>query len=201
MSDDKALRAYRMYLAVKLHFMSDNYDITKNRDHVRVSRDKFTERNQNLLYEKFADRFEKRSEMAQYLVANFAYGAWGNTDIIYGTAEAETNHKTWIRRKQSIVQVFKTDLSRLGLDYETKGLSFEDDFNSSLPHAFQLFLGNHITIETLVIIDAFHPFLDKWKKKMGVMWKDELRRVIKTKPFVSGFNSAEAYFLEWKDEH
>lgn len=201
MSNDKALSAYRMYLAVKLHFMSDSYDITKSRDNVRVSRGKFDERNQHALYEKFADRFERKSDMAQYLVANFAYGAWGNTDIIYGTAEAESNHKTWIRRKQSMTQVFKTDLNRLALDYETKDIKFLDDFNSSLPHAFQLFLGNHITIETLALIDKFHPYLEQWKGQLGVMWKDELRRIIKAKPFISANDAMKPIFVEFKEEH
>jgi len=204
MSSNKAISAYRMYLAVKLHFMTDKYDITDSRDHIRVSYKKFDERNQSSLYEKFADKFDKKSEMAQYLIANFAYGAWGNTDIIYGTSESDQNLKEWNRRKESITQIFKNDLSKIRLYYETNEIKFLPDIQSkfpTIPHLFQMFLGNHITIETLVMLDKFHPFLDTWKITIGNLFSDDIRRIIKTKPFVK-FDEAKVkpIYLEFIQE-
>ncbi len=188
MSSNKALNAYRMYLAAKLHFTTDKYDITEFHAKVRVSRKAFDERNQCSLYEKFADKFDSKLEMAQYLIANFAYGAWGNTDIVYGTAESDQNFKEWNRRKQSLTQVFKTDLSKIKLEWETNNmLPLIHDLNSEfprVPHLFQMFLGKHITLETLIIIDRFNPFLETWKKNMGQLFQEEIRRIIKTKPFI-----------------
>lgn len=188
MSNDKALNAYKMYLAAKLHFMSDTYDVTKFNSKVRVSRTKFDERNQNILYEKFADKFDTRLEMAQYLIANFAYGAWGKTDIIYGTAEADQNYKEWNRRKQSRTQVLKNDLSKIKLEWEVNNMTpFIDDLESKfprIPHLFQMFIGNRITLETLVILDKYHPYLSNWKQNMGHLFQDEIRRLIKSKPFI-----------------
>lgn len=176
-----------MYLAVKLHFMSDNYNITDHKDHVRVSYKKFAERNQQSLYEKFADRFATKQEMAQYLIANFAYGAWGNTDIVYGTAEADQNIAEWHRRKQSITQVLKNDLSKIRLHCESNDIKIVTDIESkfpNIPQLFQMYLGNHITIETLVMLDKYHPFLDNWNQNLGALFKDEIRRVVKVRPFV-----------------
>jgi hypothetical protein len=188
MSNEKALNAYKMYLAAKLHFMSDTYDVTKFNSKVRVSRTKFAERNQISLYEKFADKFDTRLEMAQYLIANFAYGAWGKTDIVYGTAEADQNYKEWNRRKQSLTQVFKNDLSKIKLEWEMNNISsFQEDLQSTfprIPNLFQMFIGNRITLETLVILDRYNPFLDNWKKNMGHLFQDEIRRLIKSKPFI-----------------
>jgi|688.fasta_scaffold52601_7 hypothetical protein len=188
MSSNKALNAYRMYLAAKLHFTTDKYDITEFHAKVRVSRKAFDERNQCSLYEKFADKFDSKLEMAQYLIANFAYGAWGNTDIVYGTAESDQNFKEWNRRKQSLTQVFKTDLSKIKLEWETNNmLPLIHDLNSEfprVPHLFQMFLGKHITLETLIIVDRFNPFLETWKKNMGQLFQEEIRRIIKTKPFI-----------------
>lgn len=187
MSNAKAINAYRMYLAVKLHFMSDNYNITDHKDHVRVSYKKFDERNQHSLYEKFADRFSTKQEMAQYLIANFAYGAWGKTDIVYGTAEADQNMSEWNRRKQSITQVLKNDLSKIRLHFESNDIKIVPDIESkfpNIPQLFQMYLGNHITIETLVMMDKYHPFLDNWKQNLGTLFKDEIRRVVKVRPFV-----------------
>jgi hypothetical protein len=187
MSNAKAINAYRMYLAVKMHFMSDNYNITEHRGNIRVSYKKFDERNQQSLYEKFADKFSTKQEMAQYLIANFAYGAWGNTDIVYGTAESDQNHKEWLRRKQSITQILKNDLSKIKLHYESNEVKFDPDVSSTFPNIAELlkmYLGKHITLETVIILDKYHPFLDSWKQSMGSLFVDEIRRIVKARPFV-----------------
>lgn len=188
MSNTKALNAYRMYLAAKLHFMTDKYDITECHAKVRISNKAFNERNQASLYEKFSDRFDTKLEMAQYLIANFAYGAWGNTDIVYGTAESDANYKEWNRRKQSLTQVFKTDLSKIRLEWETEQHPpFLENMTAAfptMPQLFQMYMGKRITLETLVILDRYHPFLDGWKTGMGSLFEDEIRRLVKARPFV-----------------
>lgn len=201
---DRAHRAYQMYLAVKLHFMSDSYDITKHRGRVRNTKGNFIEKNREHLYLKFADKFDNKQEMAQYLIANFAYGAWGSTDIISGSSESDANFKEWNRRKQSMTQIFKQDLSKIRLEFETNNISFVEDLNSKfpkIPALFQMFLGKHITLETLVIVDRFHPFLDNWKTNLGKLFKDEIRRVVKAKPFVKFDESkVKPIFMEFMQE-
>ena len=54
----------------------------------------------------------------------------------------------------------------------------------SIPYLFQMFIGNHITLETLIIIDSLHPYLHIWKKNMDNLFGDELRRLVKSKRFV-----------------
>lgn len=205
MSNSKALSAYRMYLAVKLHFMTDSYDVTDSKGSVRISKKKFDERNQTSLYEKFADKFSSKKEMAQYLISNFAYGAWGNTDIVYGTSESDLNYKEWNRRKESITQIFKNDLSKIKLEYETNNMKFLPDLTSKfpkVPHLFQMYLGKHITIETLVIMDKVYPFLDTWKQNMGSLFEEDIRRIIKTKPFVKfDEKKIKPLFLEFVEEY
>lgn len=188
MSSDKALNAYRMYLAAKLHFTTDKYDLMEFHSKVRVSRKAFDGRNQHSLYEKFADKFDTKLQMAQYLIANFAYGAYGNTDIVYGTAESDANYKEWQRRKESLTQIFKNDLSKIRLEWEMNELQ---PFNENLvvafpniPHLFQMYIGKHITLETLIILDRMNPFLETWKSNIGELFKDEVRVLIKSKPFV-----------------
>ena len=188
MSNDKALNAYRMYLAAKLHFTTDKYDITEFHAKVRVSRKSFDERNQHALYEKFADKFDTKLEMAQYLIANFAYGGYGSTDIVYGSAEADANYKEWRRRKESLTQTFKNDLSKIRLEWETNNIQpFSDNMVvqfPNVPHLFQMYIGKHVTLETLVILDRMNPYLESWKTNIGQLFKDEVRVLIKSKPFV-----------------
>lgn len=201
---EKAHKAYQMYLAVKLHFMSDSYDITKHRGRVMTNKAKFGEQNRENLYLRFSDKFDNRQQMAQYLIANFAYGAWGNTDIVAGTSEADKNFTEWNRRKQSMTQVFKNDLAKIRLHCETNEVDFNKDIQSKfpqIPNLFQLFLGNHITLETLIIIDRFNPFLDNWKQNLGNLFKDEIRRIIKARPFVKFDESkVQPIYLEFMQE-
>jgi hypothetical protein len=193
-----------MYLAVKLHFMSDKYDITKHRGRVITSKTKFSDNNREHLFNKFADKFDNKQQMAQYLIANFAYGAWGNTDIVYGTSEADENFKEWNRRKQSITQVFKQDISKIRLHFERNNMKFLPDLDSKfprIPDLFQLYLGKHITLETLIILDNHHPFLDNWKVNLGGLFTDEIRRVIKARPFVKfDRNKTETIYMEFIQE-
>lgn len=202
---NKALSAYRMYLAVKLHFLTDKYDLSEHNARVRINTKTFQERNQESLYAKFAERFDDKAEMAQYLVSNFAYGAWGNTDIIYGTAESEHNHKEWKRRKDSITQVFKNDLSKIRLEWEKNNLSkFTEDLTAEdlrVPHLFQMFIGNHITLETMIIIDDLHPYLQHWKKCIGSLFADDIRRMIKAKRFIKyDVSKVKPFFMELVEE-
>lgn len=167
--------------------MSDKYDITKHRGRVMTSKSSFAYSNKKFLFNKFADKFDNKQQMAQYLIANFAYGAWGNTDIVYGTSESDENFKEWNRRQQSMTQIFKQDLSKIRLHFETNNMSLESDLDAKFPRVpdlFQLYLGKHITLETLVILDNHHSFLDNWKTNLGSLFSDEIRRVIKARPFV-----------------
>jgi hypothetical protein len=65
-----------------------------------------------------------------------------------------------------------------------------------------MFLGNHITIETLVIIDSLHPYLNNWKQNLGKLFEDDIRRIIKVKPFVK-FDSKKIkpIFVEFSEEN
>lgn len=184
--------------------MSESYDITKHKGRVRNTRENFIEKNREHLYLKFADKFDNKQEMAQYLIANFAYGAWGSTDIINGSSESDAFFKEWNRRKQSMTQIFKQDLSKIRLHFETNHIKLEDDLNAkfpTVPNLFQMFLGKHITLETLIIMDNHHPFLDNWKTNLGSLFSDEIRRVIKSRPFVKfDRNKTEPIFMEFTKE-
>jgi hypothetical protein len=47
-------------------------------------------------------------------------------------------------------------------------------------------MGNHITFETMRILDDYVEYLDEWKKEdsLALLWNDEMRRIKKAKGFV-----------------
>ena len=179
-------KAYRYYLAIKLHFTTDKFDVFKNRGNVRGTREAFNARNDRYIFEKLATKRPDDKEIIQFFVSNFAYG---KDTAIYAGQEAEDNYQIWQKRKQSITKIFIDDLSALLHTIDVNKLKHTAIFEfteNEYPVALKMFLGGKITIETLRIIDDFTGVIEKWKNHPTVryIWDDEIRRVIKLTGFV-----------------
>ena len=179
-------KAYRYYLAIKLHFTTDKFNVFENRGNVRGTREAFNVRNDRYIFEKLARRFPEDREIIQYFVSNFAYG---HDTAIYDGQSADENFTVWTKRKQAITKTFIDDLATLLTYIEKHKLKYNAIFeftDSEYPVALKLFVGGQISIETLRIIDDFYPLLDKWNTNTSIkyIWLDELRRIKKLTGFV-----------------
>jgi len=179
-------KAYRYYLAIKLHFTTDKFNVFENRGNVKGTREAFNARNDRYIFEKLAMKRPNDKDIIQFFVSNFAYG---NDTAIYAGQEAEENYQEWQRRKQSVTKIFIDDLANMITYIETNKLKHSALFNfteNEYPVALKMFLGRKIAIESLRIIDDLTGILDKWKDNPTVkyIWDDELRRVIKLTGFV-----------------
>ena len=179
-------KAYRYYLAIKLHFTTDKFNVFENRGNVRGTREAFNARNDRYIFEKLAKRFKEDKDIIQFYVANFAYG---HDTAIYAGQEADDNYNIWLKRKQSISQIFIDDLATILTYIETNKLKYNAIFeftDSEYPVALKLFVGGKISIETLRIIDDVYPIIDTWEINTSIkyIWQDELRRIKKLTGFV-----------------
>ena len=179
-------KAYRYYLALKLHFNSEKFNVFENRGNVKGSREAFNARNDRYIFEKLARKFVNDREIIQFFVANFAYG---NESAIYAGQEADDNLAEWNRRKQSITKIFIDDLASLLTYVEINKLPTSSifDFNfNEYPAALKLFLGGKISIETLVIINELDHIVEHWLDNPTVqhIWSNELLRIKKLIGFV-----------------
>lgn len=179
----EAFKVYRYYLAIKLHFTSDKYDVIESKGVIKCSREAFSRRKDHYLFEKLGRRFDKDLELIQYLISNFAYG---NGVVIYNEDDATENWKTWDKRKQSITNVFKNDLDFIHLQIEKHKLNPQQVFNSndSNPYLLKWFLSGDVTVETMCLLDDNRSYLNSWKDKLGLLFGKELRIISKCKPFV-----------------
>jgi len=196
-------KAYRYYLAIKLHFTTDKFNVFNNRGNVRGTREAFNARNDRYIFEKLATKHPVDKEIIQFFVANFAYG---KDTAFYGGAEAEDNFLEWNRRKQSITKVFIDDLATILTHIETNKLSHSSILNfvdSEYPVVWNLFLGGKISIETMRIIDDFENVVDEWLEHSYIkyIWDDELRRIKKLTGFVKYDRiKLEKIFTHFKEE-
>lgn len=179
-------KAYRYYIALKLHFTSEKFNVFENRGNVKGSREAFNARNDRYIFEKLARKFSNDRDIIQFFVANFAYG---NESAIYAGQEADDNLVEWNKRKQSISRIFIDDLASLLTYVEINKLPTSSifDFNSNeYPAALKLFLGNKISIETLVIVNELDHIVEHWLDNTSVqhIWGNELLRIRKLIGFV-----------------
>ena len=109
---------YRLYLAIKLHFTTKNYDIVKYRFKVRVKEETFRKRKDLVSIKKLA-RDYSRDEIINFLVANFVSGEkWGGLFDV----DAARRYEEWQNRKVKREYQFQQDVDRIILEMEKENI-------------------------------------------------------------------------------
>ena len=178
-------KAYRYYVALKLHFTTDKFNVFENKGHVKGSYETFNARNDRHLFDKLARRFDSDQDLIQFMVSNFVYG---NPNMVYNQEEAEQNYTEWKRIKESITKLFQDDLNTLELEVQKNKYSLEQIFNctnNDFPIIIKLYLGKRINPQTISIISDIYEPIAEWKNDatMGLILENELRILYKIKGF------------------
>jgi len=180
-----AFQVYKYYLALKLHFTTDKYDVIKQRGKVRASRQAFAKRSDLFSINKIAKNYSDE-EVANFLIANFVSGdRWGGVF----DADARETYLSWKKRIESLSYIFTKDLDNLILEMEQNNLSFDDLFlisKNTHPYIIKAYLRKSISIETLVILDNLLGLIEKYDAAVEdtVLYPDISRLVKKYKPFL-----------------
>lgn len=148
---------YKLYLALKLHFTTEKYDITKTRGAVKASEKAFLKRKDIIAMRKLARDYKKK-EIIDLLVANFVSGdKWGG---MFDTRSAEV-YQEWKARKARRDYQFEQDIELIKLEMEKESISNPFVADSG-QHAlvYRLYLGKKISIETLVLLDKLFKMSD-----------------------------------------
>ena len=176
---------YKMYLALRLHFTTDNYDVILQKGRVRASRQAYAKRKDLFSIRKIAKSYSDE-EVANFLVANFVSGdRWGGMFDL----EAGQRYKEWKMRVESLSYNFEQELDNIVNDLEESNLKIEDIFTVSKgqhPYIIKAFLRNTISIETLVILERLNKFTERFDRDINdtVVWPDVSRLIKKYKPFL-----------------
>ena len=93
-----AYKVYRYYLALRLHFTTDQYDVVKQSGRVKASKQAFYKRKDLPAIRKVAETYSDH-EVVNFLVANFVSGdRWGG---VFDT-DAKQRYTQWKKRLESI---------------------------------------------------------------------------------------------------
>ena len=180
-----AFQVYKYYLALKLHFTTDKYDVIKQKGKVRASRQAFAKRSDLFAINKIAKKYSDE-EVANFLIANFVSGdRWGGVF----DADARETYLEWKKRIEGLTYTFNRDLDNLELEMEQNNLSIENLFSvskDSHPYIIKAYLRKSITIETLVILDKILNLIEKYDTEVNdtIVYPDISRLVKKYRPFL-----------------
>ena len=177
-------RAYRYYMAVKLHFTTDKYNVFETRGNVKGSEEAFLARNDRYIFERIARKHQTDQNVIRYFVANAMYG---NDACVYDESSAEDNLQEFTRRKESLTRIFENDLNEVVLQKEKNNLSRKQIFEFNLdsyPLLLKMYIGKKVTVETMFILSKINGYLKMWSHNSMLLWGDEIRRIEKCEGFV-----------------
>jgi len=196
MSND-SYEAYKLYLAVKLHFTSNSYDFFKHNAKVNSSFNSFLKRNDRFFFYKLTTKYNKE-ELLDYYVCNF----FNNSKTWIGNlirADGETNYTKWKKFNQSFTYNFRSDCLLLNNTISNDSISFDDLFrisNGQHPRLLRLLLSGQVSVQTLIILDKILSFIKNWDKEIAetVIWPEKSFKIAKLKPFVN-YNLTKCKFI------
>ena len=175
-----SFQVYRTYLALRLHFTNDNYDIFQMEGRVKASKNAFLKRKDLLSIERLARKYSEH-EIIDFLVANFVSGdRWGG---IFDQDAHET-YLTWLGRQERLTYMFTQDI-----DFLSEKSSYWNDLvdvsSSSHPYIIKAFLGNNISVESLTIVNIVtNKNLTNLNLADTFIWPDLKRLILKYTPFL-----------------
>lgn len=174
-------RAYQHYIALKSHYSKDAFSVFET-PLVPIPEATFLKRNDRGLWDKLARDYG--TEILNFMVSNMAYG---NTGFLYNPEDSHMYYTNWIRTKQSITKVFEDEVTAIA---ETSiNLKIPSDkllnFDSVSPPALlNMYLGKHVSLETMVILNSELNYINDWKGQMSSFFTDEIRRIDKSQKFI-----------------
>ena len=192
----EAYDVYRLYMAMKLHFTTESYDISKTKGMVKDCRNAFMKRKDILAFRKLGEKYSKR-EIIDLLVANFTRG-----DKYGGVFDSETEeaYEQWKIRQQKLTYIFTQDIISIITESEKTGQDPFTSNNGTHPIVVRLYLGGKISLETLIILDKLFDFrysIDN-SLQLDFVWKDISLLIKKYRIFIR--IDREKYMSIWNKE-
>ena len=177
-----AFEAYKIYTAVKNHFVLDSYDYFKYNKKINLSYDSFLKRKDKIFFAKLGKR--KEDYLEDFLVANFLY----DPKIWIGellSEESETRYKDWKRKQESLTYVFKNEVEFMeGWDSNQLNMWFDVDLESH-PKIIRMYLRKEISLETLTILNSILNFMKQYDAQIkDPIYKEVSKLCRKYQPFL-----------------
>ena len=181
MTSREGYDAYTLYLGIKLHFHSKDYDFVKYNGKVKSDINSFLKRKDKYHFGKLFKTHKQ--ELQDFYIANLSLkDSWAG-DLLDN--ECVKVYKEWKRRNQKLSYLFETEVSDL---LRKKNINKVLEVkNGQHPILLKEFLGKKISLETMCILDEIIGFTKDWERLISenLVYPDVQNRINKYKSFVS----------------
>ena len=179
--------AYRLYLAIKLHFTTPNYDYFRHNAKVNSSLNSFLKRNDRFFFHKLATKYG--DDLMMYFVSNFVDRpkTWVG-DLV--RADGDTIYNKWKKYNESFSYNFRNDCVLVRNVIDGNNIRFDDVFSvdsGQHPRLLRLLLSGKVSIQSVIIFDKILSFINRWDKeiKETIIWPEKSFKIAKLRPFVN----------------
>jgi len=178
--------AYRLYVAIHLHFTTNNYDYFKYNGATTITQSNFLHIQDKHTFYKLSRTYPIHKDLEQFYVAQYVHSLIGkdSKDVRYKflNPESRTNYLKLCKNLQALTRLFKDDYNKI-LENIPKDEIFQ--IKNNLSKLFQLFVNGMIQIETLVILNSKVSFVPYWDKNLkSIFWESCSHRIKKYEPWV-----------------
>jgi len=181
MTSREGYDAYTLYLGIKLHFHSKDYDFIKYNGKVKSDINSFL--NRKVKYH-FGKLFKThKQELQDFYIANLSLKDLWAGDLLDN--ECVKVYKDWKNRNQKLTYLFETEVADLLRKRNiNKVLEVK---NGQHPILLKEFLGKKISLETMCILDEIIGYTNDWERLISenLVYPDIQNKINKYKSFVS----------------
>ena len=167
-------QAYQEYLALKSHFNTKSYDYVKYQGKVAASLESFEKRKDCYFFTKLA----KHPDLHTFLIANFLHNTAAHSQQLT-SKEAQQIYLKYKKQAESLSYVFGQELNKLDPNLKAN-LKVEDGKH---PLLFRLYLGEEISLQTLLIVLRLTEYLEVWNKELtdrfDIVWDTSKVKIYK----------------------
>lgn len=172
--------AYIVFVTIRTHFESTTFDFFKHHK-VKASRETYENRSDRWFFDKVAKEYEIK-DVRDFFIANRLQDRNYVTELLED--DAVSNYTEYQRRRQSLSYLFANEVERVFRHGIKKPFEVSED---EYPYIVSLYLRKVISPETMVILNDFIPYIDKFDKYLGkhdVIWSKVSLKLTKYKPFL-----------------
>ena len=180
MSSREGYDSYKLYLAMKLHFNSENYNFNQYNGHVKADLSSFMKRKDKFHFAKLARKY--KDKLIDFYIANLSQVDYWAGELL--EREAEERYTDWRKRRQKLSHMFEQEVKQL---LEKKTIQeVLTCTGGQHPHLLKQFLGKKISLETMCILDEITDYSKSWKKLISenIVYPGVHHRIDKYKSFL-----------------
>jgi len=173
-----AFDCYKEYIALKNHFTKPSYNYFKYNGKSKLNVSSFDARKDKLYFMKVA----KHPDPKNYILSNLVKNPKVWIKEIAYSPESEGVYRDWAKRQQSLMYLFKEELSKLNSDFDSNFKVMDQTH----PYVIKLFIREEISLETLVILVDLVKCSAYWSKRFEYdpTVEDVLNKIMKYRPFI-----------------